>query len=413
MAVALGGSAAVLATLLAPPAAIGQGRGDVGPGRSVTPEPTRIAFWAGEAVPGTDWKAPDTYWNRRTTRAYTPRLWRVLRRHRVPLYFNLRYRRDFGPVPPGKPQRNDALKIIRTANRLKVPVWGWVLIPYTAGYWAWEGAAPQQFAAVRALVRWAREKRVRLRGIALDPEPRLLTPFESMATIMGGGIARSALFQPRIDPAAQCAALRTYARIPRWAERRGIRVVAAPMPVALDDIDDRRLALQDAAGFILPRAPWHALYFQVYRNVFDYYSGRDPGPGIISSYFRSARREFGPAGQITLGSTGQGPYRRLNALLHDVRLAATLGAREVPIYSLEKTVHVYGGPRSIERLVRAARRPYAGPAATRSTAATAKAGTLRSAIRRADRMAVASTRATIGAHGTPQRANAWPASCGR
>jgi hypothetical protein len=412
--IALASAAAVALVLLAAPATFAKGKARVNSQRPVALAETSVGFWAGEAVPGTDWDLPDTYWNRRDTHFYTPRLWRILRRDRIPLYFNLRYRRDFGPVPAGKPQRHDALKIIRTANRLGVPVWGWVLIPYTAGYWAWEGAASEQFKAVKALARWARAKRVRLRGMALDPEPPVRTPFESTAAIMGGGTdaTLSSLFQQAIDPAGQCSAWRGYARIARWSQRHRIDIAAAPMPAALDDLGDGRLALQDATGFIVPNAPWGDLYFQAYRSVFTYYSGHDPGPGIVSSYLRSARREYGSVGQISLGSSGRGPYRRFSSLLHDVRLAATLGAREVPIYSLERTLRAYGGPRSLVRLVRAAQHPFAGPAATRSTAPTSKANDLRAAIRRADRAATVNTRTITAARGASLPANAWPTGCG-
>lgn len=400
--------------LLPLPAANARGTTGVGSQTALTPQgETTIGFWAGEAVPGTDWGSPDTYWNRRDTHAYTPYLWRVLRRYQIPLYFNLRYRRDFGPVPPGKPHRRDGLRIIRTANRLGVPVWGWILIPYANGYWAWEGAAAEHFDAVKALAGWERAKRVRLRGFALDPEPRVRTPFETMGAIMGGSsdAVFSSLFQQAIDPAGQCSAWRGYARIPRWAKRHGIPVAAAPMPATLDDLGDGRLALQDAAGFILPKAPWSELYFQAYRSVFTYYSGHDPGPSIVSSYLRSSRREFGDAGQISLGSTGRGPYRRFSRLVHDVRLAATLGARTLPIYSLERTLRAYGGPRSLIRLVNAAQHPFPASKAARSTAPSPQAKALRTAIRRADKAATTATPTITASRGTPLPPNAWPNGC--
>lgn len=404
---------AIVLALSASQAAVAADGAGVHPQRAIDRAETTVGFWAGEAVPGTDWDEPDTYWNRRDTHFYTPRLWRVLRRHRVPLYFNLRWRRDFGPVPPGKLRHREALKIIRTANRLGVPVHGWILVPYTAGYWAWEGAASQHYKAVKALVHWAQQKGVRLESVALDPEPRLRTPFEATAAIMGGsgGGAFSSVFQPTIDPARQCAAWRGYDRVVRWAKRQGVRVTAAPMPAALDDIGDGGLALQDAANFILPDAPWDELYFQVYRSVFTYYSGHDPGPGIVSSYFRSAQREYGSAGQLSFGSAGRGPYRRFAALLNDIRLAATLGAREVPIYSLERTLRAYGGPSSVTRLVNAARRPFTGPTASKMTAPTPQAKALRAAIRRADKAATASTEPITAGKGTPLSPNLWPDGC--
>ncbi len=407
--------AAVAALALLVPAAAGA-RGTAGVGTQTAFSPqgeTTVGFWAGEAVPGTDWHNPSTYWDRRDTHDYTPYLWRVLRRYQVPLYFNLRYGRDFGPVPPGEPQRHDALRIIRTANRLGVPVWGWILVPYGDGYWAWEGNAAEQFAAVRSLTHWTRTKHVRLRGFALDPEPRVLTPFETTAAIVGGGndAVFSSLFPQTIDPAGQCAAWREYARIPRWAERHHIRVATAPAPAALDDIGDGGLALQDASGFIVPNAPWSELFFQAYRSVFSYYSGHDPGASIISSYLRSARSEFGDAGQISLGSAGRGPYKRFSRLVDDVRLAATLGARNLPIYSLERTLRAYGGPGAVIRLVKAAQHPFASRA-TKSTAPSPRAKALRAAIRHADKAATTATPAITAGRGTPLSANRWPDGCG-
>jgi hypothetical protein len=399
--------------LLVPQAALARHKGAIAPQAALPQQGTTIGFWAGEAVPGTDWDSPGTYWKRRDLHAYTPYLWRVLRQHQIPLYFNLRYKRDFGPVPPGKPHWRDGLKIVRKANRLGVPIWAWVLIPYSDGYWAWEGAAAEQFAATRSLVRWARKKHVQLRGVALDPEPRVRTPFETAASIVGSGndATLSTLFQQSIDPAGQCTAWRGYAHIVHWAKRHGVKIAAAPAPAALDDLKDGRLALQDATNFILPSAPWDELYFQAYRSVFAYHAGRDPGPGIVSSYLRSARHEFGSVGQISLGSAGRGPYRRFSKLLNDVRLAATLGAREVPIYSLERTLRSYGGPRALRRLVHAARHPFVGRAAGKSTAPTSGARKLRAAIHRTDLAATVSTPTVTAGHGVSLPPNRWPGGC--
>jgi hypothetical protein len=403
----------VAVLLLVPQGAFARDNAAVSPQAALPQLGTTIGFWAGEAVPGTNWDLPDTYWKRRDLHAYTPYLWRVLQRNQIPLYFNLRYQRDFGPIPPGKPHRHDALKIIRKANRLGVPVWAWVLIPYSDGYWAWEGAAAEQFAATRSLVSWARRKHLRLRGVALDPEPRVRTPFGTAASIVGGGSEATlwALFQQSIDPIRQCSAWHGYAGIVRWAKRHNVKIAAAPAPAALDDLKDHRLALQDATGFILPNAPWDELYFQAYRSVFAYHSGRDPGPGIVSSYLRSARHAFGRAGQISLGSAGRGPYRHFSKLLNDVRLAATLRAREVPIYSLERTLRSYGGPGALIRLVQAARHPFTGKAATKSTAPTSGAARLRRAIRRSDIAATYNTPLVTARRGAELSPNRWPNGC--
>lgn len=400
-------------------APLSQGRNTIGlgHGRSTSPLPTggtTIGFWAGESVPGTNWGSPGTYWNRRSTRLYTPYMWDVLRTYRIPLYLNLRYRRDFGPVPLGKPRRRDGLAIVRQANRMGVPVWGWVLVPFSTGYWAWNGSAAEHFDAVKELVRWTRAKGVHLDGLVIDPEPPATTSGGPFAAFLRGGqeVTLPELFQRTIDPAGQCAAWSTYVRMARWARSRRIDLAAAPLAMALDDLGDGSLALQDAAEFSVPAAPWHELFFQAYRSVFAYHGGSDPGSGIVSSYLRSARRAFGSAGQVSLGSAGRGPYRHFSRLVHDVRLAATLGARTVPIYSLERTLSAYGGPRSLIRLARAAKRPFTGARARTATAPTAQADAVRAALRAADTAASAATPNVTASRGSSQPPNTWPNGCG-
>ncbi len=377
---------------------------------------TTVGFWAGEAVLGSDWQSPGTYWNRRDVRPYTPKLWDVLSRHRIPLYFNLRYRRDFGPVPKGKPHRTDGLEIIREANRRGVPVWGWVLIPFTSGYWAWEGVGAEELRAVRSLRRWTRAKGVRLRGMVLDLEPPIDTSFDAKASILGGGIDSlfPSLLQQTINPARQCSAWNRYRHISVWARKHRVKLAATPTTVALDDLEDSNLALQDASEFILPKAHWHRVFFQAYRSGFAYYgASKRPGSGLVSSYLRSARRWFGRRGQISLGAAGRPGYKRLSSLVHDVRLAATLGAGDLPIYSLEKTVKSYGGPRAVLRLAQAARRPFTGRKGAAATAAAPHAETLRATIRLADTAAANATPAISEALGSARPANLWPNACAK
>ena len=375
---------------------------------------TRVGFWAGEAVPGTDRHAPGTYWNRRDTDAYTPRLWSALRSNHITLYFNLRYRRDFGPVPKGEPRRRDGLRVIREANRNRRsglgvgadPLRGRLLgVGGSGGRAVRRGQGPGPLEASEA----PSPARPRL-----DPEPPPQVPFGAKAAITGGG-ATAVLppaFQKTIDPAAQCLAWHGYEAIAQWARRRHIALAAAPTPAALDDLSDGLLGLQDAAQFIVPDAPWQRLFFQAYRSVFAFYSGRDPGPGIVSSYLRSARRRFGGIGEVSLGVSGRRGYRHISSLVHDVRLLATLGAREVPIYSLERTLRAYGGLDSLSRLAEAARHPFSRRARAAAIAPKPRAEAVRAAIRGSDRAAEDATPVITAGRGASLLANSWPDGCG-
>src|SRR3954451_4220877 len=111
------------------------------------------------------------YWTeRRDTRIYTPALWRTLARTHTRLALHLRYGRDFGPTPPGMPRIEDALPLLRAANRHHVAVSAWLVVPYANGYWAHERNAPLVTTAVRSFVAWAREQHVRVTGVLIDLE---------------------------------------------------------------------------------------------------------------------------------------------------------------------------------------------------------------------------------------------------
>jgi hypothetical protein len=374
---------------------------------------TTVGFWAGESVPGTDHAKPSTYWNPRSMEIYKPRLWETLSRDRMQLYFNLRFRSDFGPLPKGRHRHHEALKILRAANRYRVPVWGWVLIPYSAGYWAWEGAAEEEMRAVQTLVRWKAKNKVRLRGIVIDPESPVDTPYATTAAILrGGGKALASILRRNIDPASQCAAWSGYSNIVAWAHARHIRIAAAPTPTVLDDLDDGRLALQDASQFVVPDAGWNELFFQAYRSVFYYFRRHDPGPALVASYLLSARAHFGKAGEVTIGSAGRTGYRTLGALVHDVRLAATLGAGELPIYSLERTLHAYGGLSALDRLAWASHHPFKRRARALAASTKKAAVSVHTALARTDSYAASATVAQAAERGSTAIANPWPSACG-
>ncbi|QIS14936.1 hypothetical protein [Nocardia arthritidis] len=350
---ALGAAVIMLASLAPVPVASADPgvRGGVSPGGASSV----VGFWAGERFLGEGGpsgypaRAAD-YWADRDLSMWTPELWAMLQRHRVPIYFHLRYGRDFGAVPHGRLE-GDALPIIRRANQLGVPVFAWVAVPYEDGYWATQDNAPAQLTATTALTEWVRDNHLDIAGVAYDMEP----PVDSINALVAGRM--DAVEQTRfIDPAAQCRAIEQYDAVYNYAREHFGRVVGAPVPFVLDDLANGDLALQNALGLWgLPRGA-QTLYFQAYRSTVAEVMGADPGPGLIAHYAQQARQVGAERGQLTLGIAGDGVYRELNTLVDDVRLARALGATSIPIYSLETAVAAYGVD-GVERLVRAGENP--------------------------------------------------------
>src|SRR5215472_3931541 len=99
------------------------------PGRHSSPVPSIVGFWAGEdaALPqgGRKPTGPATYYDAAYRGDFTPEVWRVLQDYRVPIYLNVRYGRDFGPVQPGV--QSDVVELVRKANSVGVPVSAWIV----------------------------------------------------------------------------------------------------------------------------------------------------------------------------------------------------------------------------------------------------------------------------------------------
>lgn len=384
---------------------------------------TTVGFWAGEDVIGDEEFPPfgapaEAYWFPRDTSIYTDELWDALEETRTPLFLNLRYRRDFGPVPPGQSRTGDGLELVQEANRRGVPVSAWLVVPTADGYWAWEGNAHVMQDAVRSFVNWSRTNELRFEGISLDSEPSIQQTkelSEAWAAAFAGDPSKLSAFAAKtIDPARQCEAMAAYRDLITWAHREGVVTTVAAYPFVLDDLTDRHLALQDFLdAATAPPFGWDTIHFMVYRTVATQIFGRDPGSGIVSSYYGSARDWFGRVGQVTLGIGGQAPYDRLDELVRDIRVLATLGAETVPIYSLETTVGEFG-PAAVRVLAGAAHRPYQGVEAAVATAPSAEAVAQRGIITALDLelSAIATPRYTADSPQGPQTPNRYPDGCG-
>ena len=369
------------------------------------PAASKVGFWAGENF------LPS---GGRDLSAYTPALWQTLAARHVPLYVNVRYQYDFA-VPPGQSGGSGALDIIRQANSYGVPVWAWLVVPSADGYYAWNGDAPAELAAVQALSAWQTQESLTLQGVAFDPEPsgQYFSAFYGALSASGDPVAAvTSLFEKTINPAAQCAAINDYNGVYAWAGAHFSNVIAAPWPLALDGIANGTVALQDATGYWgLPRGA-QALYFQAYRSVFESEFGGDPGSALVASYLVRARSEFGTVrGQVTLGVAGDPPYATVAPLVNDVRLAAALGATSIPIYSLEYAVSAYG-LNGVQQLIDAGDNPLPSSVAHAEATPTAQSSAAFGLIKFADGLATSLTPTSTAAQGTQQQPNGYPGGCG-
>ncbi|MEU9019398.1 hypothetical protein [Actinomadura sp. NPDC048394] len=371
-----------------------------------------VGFWAGEVTSAPQGSQSDdstAYYDPADRSALTSAVWDVLKKNHVPLYLNMRYGRDFGPVPAGV--HSDAASLVRKANGLGVPVIAWIVVPSDKGYWAYEGNAPTMTDAVKAWASWKNAERLRFASVALDQEFSSQNLRTYTTDLTGGKLGELAVWMNgNIDPAKQCKALRDYRDLISWAHDRGIAVTAAEAPMVVDDLHDGNLALQDALDIAGSSPGYDQTYLMAYRSGVAE-SGVDPGSAYVSSYYTDMQKYFGKGGQASLGVGGQKPYDTLTPLVDDVRMLAGLGARQIPIYSLESTVGKFGAA-GLQTIVEAASHPMKGSELTEATKPTALSEGFRVPNYLLDATATALTFTATAKQGHLQGPNSWPNGCG-
>lgn len=383
------------------------------PNRRAAPVPSIVGFWMGESVVSPNGEKPAnhdaTYYDAADRSALTPEVWRVLQQYRIPLYLHVRYGRDFGPIKPGA--QSDAISLVRKANSLGIPVIAWIVLPYEQGYWAYEGNAQENFQAVKAWVSWKRANRLQFVSVALDQEFswQNLKTYIAARTSRDDGQKLSSWMRSNIDPSKQCDALRVYGELISWAHREGVRVDAAEAPMVADDLADGNLALQNGLQISGTTPGYDRMYVMAYRSAVAE-MGLDPGPAYAATYFAAMQKYFGGVGQVSLGIPGQGPYATLTALVDEVRMLVGLGAKEIPIFSLEAMVEKFGAE-GLKAVAQAERRPMADTELARFARPTPEFETLIAISKSQNALASELTVAATKERGRPQSPNAWPSGC--
>ncbi len=389
-----------------------------GPVASRSPAPhSRLVFAAAEedsTLQGfTSGRVPDprSYWTvRRNLSMYTPALWHLLQRRRAWLSVNLRWRRDFGPVPKGAPHFGELVAFLRTAARHHVGIVAWLTVPYADGYWLTEDNVATFDRAARDFDAWAHRIGFRPEQVLLDLESPLQDSAISSEALRDPFPA-VAMLDRNVDPAHQCAATGEIERLAGWLTRRGYSTSAAAYPFLLDDVADGDLALSDGLDMAVPRpGTFGQVAFMVMRSVYASLIGTDPGSSILASYIDAMRRWYGTAAGFSLGVAGQGPYRNLAAMVEDTRLAAALTPGTIGIYSLETALQAYGRS-GIAELFDAAAHPLAGPALTQASGWSTGTDEARTVLAAMNDLVTAGLPLATASRGSPQLANRWPTGC--
>jgi hypothetical protein len=267
------------------------------------------------------------------------------------------------------------------------------------------------FDAVKAWAAWKKANHLQFASVALDQEFSWQNLQIYVAAVKSGDPQKlTAWMRGNIDPSAQCSALRGYQELISWAHREGIRIDAAEAPMVVDDLADGNLALQNGLQIAGSSPGYDKMYLMAYRSAVSQ-AGVDPGPAYVAAYYESMRKYFGATGQVSLGIPGQAPYTTLTPLVEDVRMLVGLGAKAIPIYSLEDMVAKFGAP-GVKALAEAARHPMKGPELSQFAKPTPASEGVLAMSKSEDATATELTIAVTSQRGHPLSPNSWPNGCG-
>jgi hypothetical protein len=180
--------------------------------------------------------------------------------------------------------------------------------------------------------------------------------------------------------------------------------------MVVDDLSDGDMALQNGLQIAGSSPGYDRFYLMAYRSEVSA-AGFDPGPAYVAAYYAAMQRYFGAAGQVSLGTPGHAPYDSLKPLEDDVRMLAGLGAKAIPIYSLEEMVAKFGAS-GIQTLANAAKQPMDQSEISKFAAPTRISEGILAASAAKNAMATGLTRTVTQQLGRPQKPNTWPGGCG-
>ena len=374
----------------------------------------QVGFAAGETDTGC--MAQDPSFCPRNTANYTPAVWSVLRSAGAALYLNIEYMADFGPPPPGSPQRSDAIPLVRTANQLGVPIVAWLTLPVADGTFFDEQNASLVPQVIRDFHAWVDLHHLRIEDTMLDLE--FPTGDQAVTDALAGNPSTlEGMMRADIDPAGQCRAMASYRDTISWAHEHGMPLSGTPINFSIDDLADGNMGLQDALD--MPAyAPgmYDHIWVQAYRTEPPVPPGTpadfDFGSGYVAHYYKLAQHYLGPTGQVGIGNVGIPPYNTLGPVVTDIRMLAGMGATSVFLFDFDATVNTFGVA-GLKTIIQAGHSPLTGPALAAAASSVSAEGSR--AFQLFSTLNELSNVLTVGvttAEGHPRQPNAWPAGCG-
>jgi hypothetical protein len=373
-----------------------------------------IGFAAGET--DTQCVARDPSYCPRNTTNYTPAVWQVLARTHAALYMNIEYQADFGPPPPGSPQRTDVIPLIHTANHLGVPIIAWITLPVAEGTFFDEQNAALAPRVIKDFYAWINRHHLKISDTMLDLEmPTCDQPVTD--ALAGDQSTLEAMIRADVDPAGQCRAMTVYRDTISWAHQHGMTLSGTPVNFSIDDLADANMGLQDVLD-MPPYVPseFDHIWIQAYRTEPPVPPGTpadfDFGSGYVAHYYQLAQRYLGQSGQVGIGNIGIPPYNTLGPVVNDVRMLAGMGAKSLFLFDFDATINTFGVS-GLQAIAEAGHSPLTGAVlSTAEKSLTTEGHYALQLFATLNQTANVLTVAVTTSEGRPRQPNSWPTGCG-
>lgn len=249
----------------------------------------------------------------------------------------LKYNIDIYPAVKVEDLTKDDFKnFLDEAEKLRVDVGLWVLLPKELGYWASCENAEEFYSLAVSAMQVAKSAEF----LAVDLE----VDINKVEELISDGFNPSALtfFIPDEKKEEEFArGVEIFKELVSIAHELGFKVLSTSAPMLVDDLEDGDISLQVSLGLPVSPVNWDYVSFMVYRTIFEQVAKQEFSPYLVYSYAQDIKRHFGERASVDLGVVGdigigiEKGYTSPSPLFEDISSAVSVGIRNVRIYSLD------------------------------------------------------------------------------
>ncbi|MHA1730598.1 MAG: hypothetical protein ACTSU5_01575 [Promethearchaeota archaeon] len=227
-----------------------------------------------------------------------------------------------------------ALNVTRMLNARNITVWAWAALNESRGYYFTDETASSYIELIKSLIGWINEYGLNFRGIMLDIEPNTFHRERNTDFLFGN----------LHDRQLHALSTEVQKKLIEMVHGAGLQIAYCGPDLYIDDEADGDDDLIGIFGLPAPATGYDRYIIMTYRSLYPW-TEKLPNNYFLYSSAVNFRKMFGSRLSLALATLGRGSYSResiysedingIDLLINDIRLTASLGIEEIPLWCLE------------------------------------------------------------------------------